>query len=78
MKILAAFLLILLLVSSPAIAYPQDQLKECMLGAKRSPTLLGVPEVSIEKWCDCALRLTLDEEKEDIPSANECGKKYFK
>ena len=78
MKALLAFLLITFLLSPSAIAYPHDQLKECILGAKRSPTVLGVPEDSIQNWCDCALRLTLDEGKKDITAANECGKKYFK
>ena len=79
MRLLAEFLLMIFLLSpSSAIAYPQDQLKECMLGAKSSPTVLGVPEASIENWCDCVLGLIIDEGKEDIPSANECGKKYFR
>ena len=62
----SAFCLVVLLAFSPAaLAYPQDQLKECILGAKSSPTVLGVPQVSIENWCDCVLELTIDEGKED-------------
>ena len=78
MRVLATFFLIIFWLVPSVLAYPQERLKECILGAKRSPTVLGVPEESIEKWCNCALQLTVDEGKADIPSANECGKKYFK
>ncbi len=78
MRGLIVFVLITFLLAPLVMAYPQEQLKECMLGAKRSPVVLGVPDVSIENWCDCTLTLIVDEGKEDLPSANFCGKKYFK
>ncbi len=78
MKTLSIVMLIMFLFTPPTNAYPKAQINECILGAKRSPNVLGVPETSIRNWCDCALRLTIDEGKDDIASANECGKKYFK
>ncbi len=78
MKLFAVLLFVFFLFTAPVRAYPQDQLIECKLGAKTSPVVLGVPDESIEKWCDCVLRSIVDDGKEDLPSANECGRKYFK
>ncbi len=77
-SLFALFLAISIFSPSKVIAYPEDQLKQCILGAKRNPVVLGVPSQSIENWCDCVLELIIDEGKEDILSANQCGKKFFK
>ncbi len=81
MKFLA-FLLTIVFFMAPmaAIAYPQDDLTECILSAKSNPNILGVPENSIEKFCDCALTLILDEEldlDEAQSSINKCASKHF-
>ena len=55
-------------------AYPEDQLHECILAAKTNPSLLGVPETSIEGFCDCALNYILDQGKNAKNSANQCIK----
>ena len=41
MKLLAIFLFFILTFSSKVIAYPQDQLKECILSSKQNPIILG-------------------------------------
>ena len=61
-----------------AFAYPNQQLKECILGSKQNPLLLGVPESSIEGFCDCVLISIVDQKNDDRSSANECGSKFFK
>ena len=61
MRLIAVFLLVIFASSPVAIAYPQEQLKECILGSKQNPVILGVPEISIENFCDCALKLIVDE-----------------
>ena len=77
MRIVIIVLLLSLTFSSKAIAYPQNQLKECTLSAKSNPNILGAPELSIENFCDCALRLIVDEGKEPKESANLCASKHF-
>ena len=77
MKVLAALLVIMLAFSSKAIPYPKDHLKECILGVKQSPIVLGVPERSIENFCDCALTSIIDEGKDDRASGMECAAKSF-
>ena len=75
------FVLVLLLfafsISLVVNAYPEDQFKECILGVKQNPIILGVPEKSIEKFCDCALTLIVDEGKDDKASGIECTSKSF-
>lgn len=73
-------LIMILICITPSIVfgYPQDQLRQCVLGSKQNPILLGVPESSIENYCDCVLNLIIDEKKEARESANKCGLKYFK
>lgn len=77
MRLLVCVFIAAFAFASMAIAYPKDQLKECILGAKRSPLLVGVPALEVERWCDCTLELILDEGKADKLSASYCGHKYF-
>ncbi len=78
---LLAFLLIFLLAFPQVIfAYPQDQLKECILRVKSNPNILGAPETSILNFCDCTLKLIVDEGKdlqEVQSSINYCAAKNF-
>ena len=60
------------------MAYPQEQLNQCILSTKQSPIILGVPQHSIESYCDCALKLIVDEQQEMRKSANQCASQYFK
>jgi len=78
MKVIAIILFFTLSISQMAIAYPESHLKECILGVKRSPIVLGAPQTEIEDWCDCTLKLILDEGKDDMSSGSYCGHKYFK
>ncbi len=78
MKFLLIFLLVIMIVPQMVFAYPQAQLKECILGVKRNPIILGAPESSISNWCDCALQLIVDQEKDDVESAKQCGKQFFR
>ena len=77
MRLFALCLLVLIAFSPTALAYPNDQLKECILSTKQSPIVLGVPQSSIEQYCDCALKLIVDEGKEGQSSANQCASKSF-
>ena len=55
-------------------AYPQVQYKECMLSVKSNPVVVGIPAVSIESFCDCALKAIIDEGNKDENSAKKCAK----
>ena len=59
------------------IAYPENQFKECTLAAKANPSLLGVPEISIQGFCDCALIEILDNKKNAEESAKYCIKEFI-
>ena len=79
MRFLLVFLLInfLLLAPASACAYPESQFKECLLGVKRSPIILGVPEQSIENFCDCALEKIIDQGIDDKTAGIDCTSKSF-
>tara|TARA_B100001250_G_C19688150_1_gene739021 strand:- start:492 stop:731 length:240 start_codon:yes stop_codon:yes gene_type:complete len=74
MKSLIAFFLIIFISSPVSIAYPTDQMDECILAAKSNPAVLQLPESAIEDFCDCALTLIIDEGNNDKESAKKCAK----
>ena len=78
MRFLAFCLLVLFAFPPTSLAYPQDQLQQCILSSKQSPIILGTPEKSIADFCDCSLKLIVDERQEGEISVNECAVKYFK
>ena len=75
MRFFGILLLIILVFSSKAFAYPKEQFNECILGSKRNPVILGSPQKSIESFCDCSLSSILDEHKEANISINQCAMK---
>ena len=77
MKLLVLFLMVIFAFSPKAISYPQDQLKECISTAKQNPNIEGVSETSIENYCDCALKLIVDEGEDIKSSGYECASKNF-
>ena len=77
MRLLTCCLLVLITFAPTAFAYPQDQLKDCITSAKKNPNVKDVSQNSIEKYCDCALTLIIDEEKDVRESGYECAKKNF-
>ena len=78
MRFLAFCLMAIFTFTPIALAYPQAKLKECILSSKQSPIILGAPENSIRNFCDCALKLIVDEGKDDKSSVNICSSNYFK
>ncbi len=78
MKLLAFLLIVLLGISFKVNAYPQDQLQECINSSIQNPSVKGVSEESIEKYCDCALNLIVNEGKDIRSSGYRCASKYFK
>lgn len=78
MRILMALLVAVFAFTPKAMAYPQNQLQECILSAKANPSILGTPERTIEDFCDCALKAILDEGQDADYSANQCVRKHFR
>ncbi len=78
MKHLAIFLLIIFALSPKAISYPEDQFQACIASEKLNPNLTSVSKASIESYCDCALSLILDQERDSQSSGYECATKHFK
>ena len=78
MRFLAFCILAIFAFASTAFAYPQEKLKECILNSKQSPVILGAPEHSIKNFCNCSLKLIIDEGKDDKTSVNTCLSKHFK
>ena len=58
-------------------AYPPDQLNECVVAAKSNPSIEGVPLISIEAFCDCALSAIVDKGFDEKDSANKCATSSF-
>ena len=76
-KLSIAFSTFVIVAFSVAIgvdAYPQDQYKECILAVKSNPVVVGIPEDSIESFCDCALTAIIDDDNTDEKSAKKCAK----
>ncbi len=78
MKLLALFLLAIFALPSIVIAYPKEQLNECILSAKTNPNVTGISEESIEDFCDCSLKEIIDKGRNAKSSANQCVKKFFR
>jgi len=77
MRLLSIFLLVIFIFSGTAIAYPQDQLKQCISSAKQNPNIKGASESSIENYCDCALNLIVDQGKDRRDSGYKCASDAF-
>ncbi len=55
-------------------AYPQDQYQECLLAVKSNPVVIGLPESSVQSFCDCALIAIVDDGENDVYSTQKCAK----
>ena len=77
MRFFILFCVCILAFSSIAIAYPQDQLKDCISTSLKNPAIDGVSQDSVEKYCDCALKLIVDEGGKLRDSGYECALKSF-
>ncbi len=78
MKALAILLLTLFSLAFIAFGYPEEQLLDCELSVKQSPIILGAPEISIQKFCDCSLKLIIDESFDGKNAINICASRNFK
>ncbi len=77
-KTILLLLLITFTIGSPSFAYSDVQLSECVLGSKRNPILVGVPERFIKNYCDCAVTRIVDAKEDVDSSVIFCAKENFK
>lgn len=62
------------------MAYPQSQLQDCIASAKENAGLKGKnpSQESLEGYCDCALKLIVDEKSDLRRSGYQCALRFFK
>ena len=77
MKEFTSIVLLLLILVMPAYAYPESQMRDCLLSAKENPSVENIPQESIISYCDCALTAIIDEKKDIRESGYECAIKNF-
>ena len=73
-------ILLLILICSfarPAYSYPESQIDDCITSALSNPATKSISKISIKNYCDCALKLIIDEKKDIRSSGYECAKKNF-
>ncbi len=78
LKRIFSFFIILFSLVNAAYSYSETDFNQCLSGIKQSPIILGAPEDSLRNWCDCVLKRTVDEGKDDAESAARCGRLHFK
>ena len=67
------FLLFLFIYVQPVLAYEPYQLEDCIQSAKQNNAIKGVTETAIAKYCNCALDLIIDQEKDVRESGYQCA-----
>ncbi len=72
--VFASLVMVTFLLATEVFAYPQEQYQECILAVKSNPAVVGLPEISIESFCDCALTAIVDEGRNDENSAKVCAR----
>ena len=80
MRFLGCLFLIVFIISPACFAYQAEDMQQCILSTKSNKGMESVKEISIEKFCNCALTLLVDEEKviqESQSLINQCAKDSF-
>ena len=75
-----AFLIISFFVfsfSSTAYSYPESQMEDCVSSALSNPATKSISKDAIINYCNCALTLIIDENKDIRKSGFECAQKNF-
>ena len=72
--VFATFVIVICSLAIRVEAYPQDQFQQCILDVKSNPVVVGIPEVALESFCDCALRAIIDDGNDNEKSAKQCAK----
>ena len=74
---IACLLLAVFFFNTSVRAYEQEQLSDCISSAQENTSIEGVSVNSIKNYCDCALNLIIDKNKDVRESGYECAIKNF-
>tara|TARA_Y100001968_G_scaffold166482_1_gene152513 strand:+ start:2284 stop:2520 length:237 start_codon:yes stop_codon:yes gene_type:complete len=77
MNILILLLILICTFNRPAYSYPESQIDDCITSALSNPATKSISKSSIKNYCDCALKLIIDEKKDIRNSGYECAMKNF-
>ena len=77
MKKILIISVLIISFASTAYSYPESQMDECVSSALSNPATKSISKVSITKYCDCALKSIIDENKDIRESGYECAQKNF-
>ena len=77
MKKILILVILLISFTSSAYAYPESQMEDCVSSAISNPSTNSISKDSITKYCDCALKAIIDENKDIRESGYECAQKNF-
>ncbi len=77
MKIFICFILLIISFSGPVYSYPDSQMEDCISSALSNPATKSISKKSIAKYCDCALKAIIDENKDIRESGYNCALKNF-
>ena len=77
MKSYLLLLILILSYSRPVLSYPESQFEDCISSALSNPATKSISKDSITKYCDCALKAIIDENKDIRESGYDCALKTF-
>ena len=77
MKKILIISVLIISFASTAYSYPESQMDDCVSSALSNPATKSISKVSITKYCDCALKSIIDENKDIRESGYECAQKNF-
>ena len=77
MKTILIISILIISFARTAYSYPDSQMDDCVSSALSNPATKSISKVSITKYCDCALKAIIDENKDIRESGYECAQKNF-
>ena len=78
MKKLLIITILFLSLTKTAYSYPANQIEDCISSSLKNPATKSISKTSITNYCDCALKLIIDENKNIRESGYKCAMKNFK
>ena len=60
-----------------AHSFPESQMADCISSALSNPATKTISKIAITNYCDCALTLIIDENKDIRESGYECAQQNF-
>ena len=77
MKFILITSFIILTFVDTAYSYPENQMSDYIASALNNPATQTIPKTEITNYCDCALKLVIDENKDIRDSGYKCALENF-